>query len=78
VQTIVTDDRGVCLSVSLSVNSASLCTIDRTDQDLVRGEHSWGPKNIALSAVLISQQRGGVGKNFALCEPTTYLKIGSG
>jgi len=42
-QTIFTDDCGVCLSVGLSVtrlNSASLCKNDSTGQDAVWGEHS--------------------------------------
>jgi len=53
-QSVVTDVRGVCLSVCPSVcpsvnlsvmrlNSASLCKSGWTDQDPVRGEHSWGP-----------------------------------
>jgi len=41
-QSIVTDVRGGCLSVCLSVTwliSASLC---KTDQEAVRGERLWG------------------------------------
>jgi len=44
-QPIVTDVRGVCPPVCLSItriNSASLCK-KGTDQDAVWGEHSWGP-----------------------------------
>jgi len=60
-QTIVTDDRGVCPSASLSVTrlkSASLRNNDWTDQDAVWGEDSWGPWSIVLDVGPDLPQRG--------------------
>jgi len=78
-QTIVTDDHGVCLSVT-RLNSASLCKNGWMDQDHVWGEQSWGPWNIWLDrgSDLPQREGGGVGKHFAHCEPTTYFKNGWG
>jgi len=42
-QTAVTDDRGVCLSVT-QLNWASLYKNGQTGQDVVWGQQSWGPK----------------------------------
>jgi len=47
-QTIVTDVRGVCLSVCLLRGSDSLCENGWTDQDPVWGEHSCGPRSIVF------------------------------
>jgi len=55
-QPIATDDLGVC-----QLNSAILHKSGWTDQDLVCGEHSWGPMNIVLdggSWSLHSERRG--------------------
>jgi len=46
-ETIVTDDTSVCLSVT-QLNSASLCKNGWTDQDAVSGEHSWEPKEYCV------------------------------
>jgi len=80
-QTVVIDDRGVCLSVCLSA-SLSVCHAaqlgfavqnGRTDQDVVWGKQ----RTLCWTGILISTARGrGVGENFATRGPTTYFKNG--
>jgi len=77
-QTIVTDDRGVCPSVSLSRSSTRLCCTKTSERIkiLFVVNTVGGPRNIVLDGNHDPPQRGErkVGEIFSLCGPTTYLK----
>jgi len=65
-QTIVTNARGVCLSVT-RLKSASLCNNGSTDPDTVRGEQSWSQGTLCYTRFLTSTIRGRARDNLAHC-----------
>jgi len=77
-QTVVTDDRGVCPSVCHEVLLGFTVQKWLTDQDAVWGEHSWGPWNIVLDGGHYppTPTGRGAGEHFANYGPTTYHKNG--
>jgi len=77
--TIVTDVRGVCLSVCLSRGSTRPhCAKTAERIKMLFGVNTVGShRTLCYTGVLITPQRGrGVGENFANYGPTAYLRNG--